>query len=373
VDDALASSPTYAAGIRELFEQYDIEGAGPALDALDVQIADYGAWTKETVLPLARDDFREPAEVYAHRLKTRGIDLDPERLIARAKVEFYETRAAMQILAPLVATKLGIEATDYRDVIRALKQNTIPDDELEATYRDVNAKLEALIRENRVVTLPDTELQMRLSTQAEAAAQPAPHMQAPPLIGNTGQQGIFILTVSTSKDAGPDAIFDDFNFPAANWTLSAHEARPGHQMQFASMIDRGVSIARVVFAFNSVNAEGWALYAEAEMVPYEPIEGQMLNTGRMEKEEVERVLSEEVVLSPAMVKQEVDRYTFRLPAQAAAYFYGYTRLLDMRIGAELALGDKFDRLAFNDFLLGQGQLPPDLLAKAVKEEFIPAQ
>ena len=36
------------------------------------------------------------------------------------------------------------------------------------------------------------------------------------------------------------------------------------------MIEAGVSIARAVFAFNSVNVEGWGLYAEAELQPYEP-------------------------------------------------------------------------------------------------------
>jgi hypothetical protein len=40
---------------------------------------------------------------------------------------------------------------------------------------------------------------------------------------------------------------------------------------------------------------------------------------------------------------------------------------------EIALGDKFDRLAFNNFLLDQGLLPPDLLARAVRDRFIPAQ
>jgi len=390
VEAALAAFPTYAIGIRTLFEKYGIEGAGPALDALDEQIADYGEWTKETILPLARDDFREPPELYAYRLKTRGIDLDPEMLMARAKVEYYETRAAMQVLAPLVAEKFDIDSTDYRDVIRALKKDSIPDDQLEATYRKVNEKLEAMIRENRVVTLPESDLQMRLSTEAEAASQPAPHMQGPPLIGNTGQQGIFILSVS-APDAAPDEFIDDYSFRAVTWTLSAHEARPGHELQFASMLEQGVSIARALFAFNSVNAEGWALYAEAEMVPYEPVEGQLIalqhrllraarafldpgmNLGLMDEKEARRILSEEVVLSPGVVKEQIERYTFRLPGQAGAYFYGYTRLLDTRISAELALGNKFDRMAFNDFILSQGQLPPDLIAKAVREEFIPAQ
>ena len=42
-------------------------------------------------------------------------------------------------------------------------------------------------------------------------------------------------------------------------------------------------------------------------------------------------------------------------------------------GSHFAHGDRFDRKAFNDFLLDQGLLPPDLLAKAVREQFIPQQ
>jgi len=38
---------------------------------------------------------------------------------------------------------------------------------------------------------------------------------------------------------------------------------------------------------------------------------------------------------------------------------------------ELALGTRFDRLAFNNFLLDQGLLPPDQLAQAVNEVFVP--
>lgn len=34
---------------------------------------------------------------------------------------------------------------------------------------------------------------------------------------------------------------------------------------------------------------------------------------------------------------------------------------------------RFDRTAFNNFLLGQGLLPPELLANAVHEMFVPAQ
>jgi len=39
----------------------------------------------------------------------------------------------------------------------------------------------------------------------------------------------------------------------------------------------------------------------------------------------------------------------------------------------MALGPAFDRRRFHYFALAQGLLPPALLAKAVTEEFIPAE
>ena len=64
------------------------------------------------------------------------------------------------------------------------------------------------------------------------------------------------------------------------------------------------------------------------------------------------MLEEEVGVSPAMAKQELDRYVFNSPGQAGSYFYGYSRLPQTRMDAELALGAKFDRHAFNNFVIG---------------------
>jgi uncharacterized protein (DUF885 family) len=200
-----------------------------------------------------------------------------------------------------------------------------------------------------------------------------------------------VLTTGDPSAGADAAAYDDFNHPAAAWTLSAHEARPGHELQFAALVEQGVSLARLLYAFNSVNVEGWALYAEAEMLPLEPPEGQMialqfrmlraarafldpmLNLGLIDRAEGERILREEAGFSAPMTKQELDRYTFRSPGQAGAYYYGYRKLIDLRMETEIALGDKFDQKAFNDFLLSQGIIPLELIAKAVREEFIPAQ
>jgi uncharacterized protein (DUF885 family) len=391
VEQALSNAGTYAQGIRKLFAQYEVADSEAALKTLDVQIADYVAWVRAEVLPTARTDTRLPAELYALNLKQVGVDIPPQLLIQRARLGFMETRAAMERLAPLVAKEKGFAVSDYRAVIRALKRETIPNDRLEARYREVMDAIDPIIHRERIVDLPNRPMVMRLGTAAESAAQPAPHFLPAPLVGNTGQQGQFVLPVSNPALKDMADAYDDFNYPAVAWTLSAHEGRPGHELQFTAMVERGVSLARTLFAFNSVNVEGWALYAEAEMIPHEPLDGQlialqfrlmraaramldpMLNLGMIDRARAEKVLIEDVGLSRAMARQELDRYTFNAPGQASSYFYGYTRILELRAETELALGDKFDRLAFNNFLLDQGLLPPDLLAKAVREQFVPAQ
>ena len=390
VEESVGKIPTFVAGIRELFAKYEIEGADEALDAMEAQLTDYGEWTTATVVPAARTDPRLPEELYALRLREVGIEMDPREAMSRARRGFYEIRAQMEALAPQIAAKYGWEETDMASVMAGLKAMTIPNDEIEDFYRAVNAKLEAQIRAHDIVSLPDYEMNMRVASQAESAAQPAPHMRPPRLIGNTGEQGTFVLTVGNPTASAEDA-YDDFNFPAASWTLSAHEARPGHEMQFAALVAQGVSLARMLYAFNSVNVEGWALYAEAEMLPHEPIEGQFiaqqfrllraarafldpaLNLGLMSRAEAERILREEALFSPGMTKQELDRYQFRMPGQAGSYYYGYRKLIDLRVETEVALGAAFNERAFNDFLLSQGIIPLDLIAKAVREEFIPSQ
>jgi len=388
VEDTLGKTDTYIDGIRELFTRYQIEGAEKALAEMERQLRDYAQWERATVLPAAREDFRLPPQLYAHRLETYGIDLPPEQLIARARRGFYETRAQMEALAPLVAAKFGFSGTDYPSVITELKKDKIPQDRMEAHYAEVLGELQDIAARERIVSLPDYPVLMRLGTEAENAASPAPHMRPPRLIGNTGERGTFVLTTAVSPVPGEEP--NDFNFEAAAWTLSVHEGRPGHELQFAQMIERGVSQARVLYAFNSVNVEGWALYAEAEMLPYEPIEGQlialqhrllrasramldpMLNLGLTDITTAERVLTEDARFSPSMVKQEIDRYTFRAPGQAGSYFYGYSQLIDLRTETELALGESFDRMAFNDFIVGQGLLPIGLLREAVRKDFVAA-
>jgi len=387
----LANGPRYVDGIAKLFTKYKLKGWEKPYAALKSQLEAYDGFLRKEILPQARTDFRQPEELYTFSLEQFGIDMPVDVLQSRAKTAFQETQRAMQALAPLVAEQKGWKLTDYRDVIRELKKSQVEGDAILALYKKRIGEVEDIIRRESIVTLPSRPMDIQLSSEAEAAAIPAPNMQPPRLIGNTGERGVFKLPLKIPGAPGEkDKQFDDFTFEAASWTLTAHEGRPGHELQFSSVIERGASLARALFAFNSVNVEGWGLYAEAEMIPYEPLDGQLvalqhrllrnarafldpgLQLGTITRDEAYRILREEVCTSDAMATEEVERYMFWAPGQAPSYFDGYSRLLEIREDAQRALGSRFDRKRFNDFVLSQGMVTPALLSKAVNEEFIGA-
>ena len=73
-------------------------------------------------------------------------------------------------------------------------------------------------------------------------------MSPPPFLHNTGQRGEFVLPLNIpSATGGAEDRYDDFTFDAVTWTLTAHEARPGHELQFDSMVEQGVSLARALY------------------------------------------------------------------------------------------------------------------------------
>ena len=394
VEKDLGNSDQFMAGIEQLFKKFNVQGYEQPYAKLKEEMAAYNDFVRKEILPKARTDFRQPPEEYAFALDQTGVDISPEQLTKMAHAGFDDIQKQMQVLAPQVAQQHGWKVTDYRDVIRELKKDQLVGDAILPHYQNRLKEIETIISAHHLVTLPTRPARIRLASAAESADTPAPHFHVPRLLGNTGQEGEFVLPLNIPAPPGSKEKtekFDDFTFAAASWTLTAHEARPGHELQFASIIEKGVSIPRALFAFNSTNVEGWGLYSEAITKPYMPADGQLislqhrlmraarafldpeLQAGKITPEQAKAVLMNDVMLSDAMANEEVERYMFWAPGQATSYFYGYTRLMQLRGETEKALGQGFDQQKFHDFILSEGLVPPNLLHKAVMEQFIPSQ
>lgn len=389
----LSRNASIVSGIAELCTKYKVTGWEQPYATLKKQLEDYDTWVKANVLVKARTDFRLPPEEYAMNLEAYGIDISPAKVAEMAHELFNQLQDEMKSIAGQIAKKRNLLSSDYRAVIRELKKEQIHGDSIIPLYEQHLKDIEGIIREHQLVTLPNRPAIIRLASAAETAQSPAPHMVPPPFLNNTGQRGVFVLPLNMPASPGEKATdkYDDFTFDAASWTIIAHEARPGHELQFDKMVEEGVSQARALYAFNSTNVEGWGLYSEYITRPYMPLEGQLvsldyrllraarafldpeLQAGKITQQQALDVLMNDVVQSRAFARQEVERYTINAPGQANSYFYGFTKMIALRKDTEAALGSKFNALHFHDFILSQGILPPALIREAVMNDFVPKE
>jgi uncharacterized protein (DUF885 family) len=171
--------------------------------------------------------------------------------------------------------------------------------------------------------------------------------------------------------------------------LFLHEAVPGHHFQrsFNLEID-GLPSFRThggVTAF----AEGWGLYAESLHVgramgfyedPYQRF-GQLnaelwrairlvvdtgLHAKRWSRQQVLDYMYANSATLETRAVSEAERF-MAIPGQALAYKIGQLKITELRERAQNALGERFDIRDFHAVVLGQGDLPLDVLEVRVEE------
>lgn len=174
------------------------------------------------------------------------------------------------------------------------------------------------------------------------------------------------------------ADWPDYSLP----TLVYHETLPGHHLESGIASEQaGLPLARQLI-WNPGYGEGWASYAETladegGLYTDDPLgrlgylESMLLRAARLvadtgihqQKWTRDRAISyitSTTGLSPEAAADEVDRYSI-WPGQAAAYWIGRQRLLDLRERAQRVLGPKFEPKAFHAAILGGGPRPLDMV------------
>lgn len=386
VDNYLKNSEKIVEGINGLLAAAEKETAHKDwkqdFEKFKIQVRTYDGWVRTALRPLARTDHKLPKDLYALALYRIGHRSTPEEIQTAGRAEYEKSILEYRALASEIGKRYGLKDSSPRSVLAHFKKQTVETDpvKIRARYVKADEELTAEIKRRDLMTLPVKPLRIRVASEAESRIQPVPHLNTPPLIGNTGERPEFVVPVG-SKDR---LSFDDFAFSAAAKSLTAHEGRPGHDLQFSAVLDRGVSIIRAKYAFNSVNVEGWALYAEwlmEESLSQDEKMGLLmarimrnarmfldpeLHLGLITPEKAKRVITEEVGMSAEWAKSELQRYMYRSPGQAPSYYYGYLKLREIRKEAQTRMGASFRERCFHDAILDAGLLPLEILAEQIR-------
>ncbi len=383
IEDYLEASPLYLDQIEKLLSKWPGAEWKPDFQELKNQDHEYREFLRKKILPYSRKSFETPKEFYALMLKQRGILFSPEELIKTGHNDYNRTYKEFAALARKLAEKHKLAKSDPVSVVNFLKSRRLgTDQEILAAYLKVSDELKKLVVEKKLLTLdPGLDFIIRLATPAEMKSTPSPHYRGVPLVSKTKEKAQFVIPTAQGQEG-----IDDFTFREAIIDLTAHEAIPGHAIQFHTMRERGVSFIRAWFASNSANTEGWGLYAEEIIFPHMEEEVQFiilqrrlwrmarmfldpeLNLGKIGYQRIEDVYVKELGFSKNWAKIEFDRYAYVYPAQAPSYYYGYKILTEAK--KEVAKKDNaiLDERCFNDAVLDLGLLPlQEIKARLVRD------
>jgi uncharacterized protein (DUF885 family) len=378
VEEALNGVPRTVRRLEDALTRSGFDLTADPWFTLRRQLDEYHHWLRAEVVPLLPEQRARTPEAYAYLLDTRGVHGDATELAALGHAAFDQAQHEMEALVPAVARSRGIPASDYRSLIHALKREQWPAERVVREFEQRTADLATIVRTNRLMTVPPAPIRIVPGNSSPMFVLPSE------LRLNRNQRGRVVVPNGRSPE------MDDFNYPAASWTLMAHEAMPGHAMQFSVMVDHANSIARRRYAFNSANVEGWGLYAEDLTRPFMPVEGRFvslqflmfrgarafldaeLQLGRTTKDKARLVLTDDVVLSAPVADGELRNYTESQPGWAPSYLYGRNEFQRLRADVRARLGARFDERAFHDFVLEQGELPLDLLRDVVMNTYVRA-
>jgi hypothetical protein len=382
VEKYLADSSSYVSGVKELLEKSGRTDWGKEYKVFQEKIKTYDSFVKNNFLPKTRKTPNYPRDVYKLVLKGVGVDSEPEKMIKLGEKEYKRVYDKFKKLAHKIAKKRNLKGSRPGDVVRFLKSKQVSSiKEVSHLYNSASDRLERIITDNDLVTLPSKKLLIRFAGDAESKASPVPHLNPPPLIDNNGILPEFVVPTSSSGKLP----FDDFSYESAATILTAHEGRPGHDLQFSKMLENPVSIVRSRYAMNSVNVEGWALYAEDLVFPYLTDEEKLIayqtrlwriaryyldplvQLGKAGRDKVMNVFNKELGVSKVMSGLEYQRYAFRNPGQATAYYHGLLNIIELKKDLSAEYG-QMKMKCFNDTLLSFGLLPHKEI-KIFKDQF----
>lgn len=309
------------------------------------------------------------AEAYRFRIRQHTTtELGAEEIHRIGLEELERIEAAMR--------DLGFRG-DVRAVAADLRRDPAnffaSREELERTTRDLVERIDAKLPA-RFDPLPRTRCEVRRIEEYREGDAPAAYYYPAP--EDRSRPAIYYVNTH-SPESRPR-----YNLPA----LTAHEAVPGHHLQFAIALETEMPLFRRHGMFTAY-VEGWALYAELvadelgfyedRLAKFGALTYQSLRACRLvvdtgihamgwSRDRALGFFREHLALSEGEIANEIDRYVV-WPGQALAYMVGRREIQELRAVSERRLGRRFDVRAFHREVLRHGALPLSALRRAVGE------
>ncbi len=311
--------------------------------------------------------------------ESEGLGYGARELRARGQAAYDE------IEADLRARTLALRGNeDWRGLLEeiSLDAPATPEEMLDG-YTQVTARAREFCRDNDLVTMPVSE-QCEVLPSApflRAMVAVAHYMAPPPFAG--ASTGHFFVPYPPDGST-PDEVAQRLatNNRAGQWSITVHEAYPGHHWHFAHLASRPIRPLRAVFG-SPYFVEGWGLYSEDLMrergfftTPEQElcqrdmrlfraariIVDTSLHLGDMTVEAAVDFMSTKSSLSVETARAEVLRYC-AWPTQASAYLTGALEIARMRRRWESE--GRGPLREFHDLAAGSGRLPISLVERAV--------
>lgn len=366
--DSLAEMPGVAEGIK------DPERFAKAVRRAKGTVSHFKNFLELKVLPRARDSYAEGEAYFNLLLRHKHfLEMDARQLLALGEKLFNKTKKELLRISEKIAPGKNIDETAR--MIQGSHPSAIG---LIPAYQDAVRNARDFVWAKGLVTFPPQECLEVMETPIFKRNQIPFAAYLSPSPKDLDQVGYYYVTPPTNKDE-----FREHNYKSIENT-SAHEAYPGHHLQFslANFYPAAHTLPRLMNE-SSVMFEGWALYCEQMMhdqgflgTPeheFLMLKDRLWRTLRiiidvktqcygMTYDEAADLMVRELAFPRSQAEADLNWYS-QAPATPMGYALGWHMITALRKREEMRLGKRFNLRKFHDKFLQAGSIAPPLIIK----------
>jgi uncharacterized protein (DUF885 family) len=254
--------------------------------AVIASLRDYATWLKNDVLPKAHGDFKLGAQTYAKKLQyDEMVDIPLAQLV---EIDMANLRANQAQFAK-VAKELDPNKTPQQVLAELGADHPDPKKLLDA-FGNTFDGLTRFIADKKIITVPSPVRPILEETPPFMRATTFASMDTPGPFEAAAKEAYFNVTLPQPgwDKKHTDEFMAQFSYPVIT-VVAAHEAYPGHYVQFLWMQQIHDRVRKLLGA--NTNVEGWAHYCEQMMLdeglaqslfPTDPRQQKLLRLGQLQ-------------------------------------------------------------------------------------------